>query len=867
MYNAMRNSKRALAGFAAVALGAGALTFVGAGPASAANATTLTLDNAGLSVVADTDLADGFLVNAVAADALGNAPTTLTTGTNTQVGTATVTTWPDAPVGSSDIEVTGLSVGGNLIFDANGLASFVIEGSAGNWDVTPGTYNVRVSLTNTINGSSIVKDFPVRVFEQGTAPSASIQWVQSIENPYAPVNALSTLAGADVEAGPYGYARLFAGANALLVDPAMSTTGGAVNILAASTTRAYGLTPSGSSTAAAVETTIVGLGGPTNGVYEVFADQAPSTGFWTAGTQNFSLEYFQTATPAATSRLPIIIGSAAGTNSASQLVTEPNLEISPGVYQVPAGTTALSFVSTTDDTTGTVPWTAATDAAGGSITASAGVSAISAASIGNVYRTSVTLNAPAAAASKSMTYTSGVGGSVTVTQALPVPAIDAPASLIAKVGDSVTITGAVADQWGRPLSAAAVVSLFAPDATLLGSVVPGADGAFSFTVPAALAPKTPDAIDFDLQATVGGNAPTNATVTVDYTATGTITSLVISTQPVSVSGQIPAIQVPASGSLNLANVSATLLNPAAPGSTVPPGQVVYMTFDSDPSTAITVTGSEGVYFSTANTGVVNWNGGKKSVVVNDLDQLTVWATKTGKSTITATAGGKTATQDIFAFTPPTAARNVKLTPEKMDIATNSFKPVELQVTDVFGNPVPGVTVGTAATNQVAIGLAGGGSLPTTFSTTGVDGKSVFSYTSGAAVGDAEVIAAGSPGASVATQFFADILDAPAAVRTAKSVIAVGGAGSKSITIVGSRTTVSGKPGIVVDGVVTGIENGKTVKPFFRFPGQTTFTEGSARPVIEAGSFTWQRKTGKKFYAYVTSDDGAVQSNRVIIPAN
>jgi hypothetical protein len=30
---------------------------------------------------------------------------------------------------------------------------------------------------------------------------------------------------------------------------------------------------------------------------------------------------------------------------------------------------------------------------------------------------------------------------------------------------------------------------------------------------------------------------------------------------------------------------------------------------------------------------------------------------------------------------------------------------------------------------------------------------------------------------------------------------------------------------------------------------------------------WSRKTGKKFYAYVTSDDGAVQSNRVIIPAN
>ncbi len=54
-------------------------------------------------------------------------------------------------------------------------------------------------------------------------------------------------------------------------------------------------------------------------------------------------------------------------------------------------------------------------------------------------------------------------------------------------------------------------------------------------------------------------------------------------------------------------------------------------------------------------------------------------------------------------------------------------------------------------------------------------------------------------------------------------------------------------------------------PNFRFPGETTFAQDSARPEITAGSFTWQRKAGKKFYAYVTSDDGALTSNRVINP--
>ena len=117
-------------------------------------------------------------------------------------------------------------------------------------------------------------------------------------------------------------------------------------------------------------------------------------------------------------------------------------------------------------------------------------------------------------------------------------------------------------------------------------------------------------------------------------------------------------------------------------------------------------------------------------------------------------------------------------------------------------------------------------------------------------------------------FYTPPTGAPAPVTSDAATVVVKAAPStKSITITGSRTTVSGKPGIEVDGVTTGFENGKTVIPYFRFPGETSYTEGSARPVITDDAFMWQRKTGKKFYAYVTSDDGAVQSNRVIIAAN
>lgn len=56
-------------------------------------------------------------------------------------------------------------------------------------------------------------------------------------------------------------------------------------------------------------------------------------------------------------------------------------------------------------------------------------------------------------------------------------------------------------------------------------------------------------------------------------------------------------------------------------------------------------------------------------------------------------------------------------------------------------------------------------------------------------------------------------------------------------------------------------------PYFRFPGETSFAQGSARLVVTNGEFTWSRKTGKKFYAYITSTDGLVVSNRIIIPAS
>jgi len=87
---------------------------------------------------------------------------------------------------------------------------------------------------------------------------------------------------------------------------------------------------------------------------------------------------------------------------------------------------------------------------------------------------------------------------------------------------------------------------------------------------------------------------------------------------------------------------------------------------------------------------------------------------------------------------------------------------------------------------------------------------------------------------------------------------------KTIVITGSRTTVGGKSGILVEGIATGFAAGTTLKGWMRFPGQTTYTEGSTTIIVASdGFFTWTRKTGKRITVYVQALDGT-QSNRVVI---
>ncbi|MGA0067103.1 MAG: hypothetical protein ACO3J3_08645 [Candidatus Nanopelagicales bacterium] len=56
-----------------------------------------------------------------------------------------------------------------------------------------------------------------------------------------------------------------------------------------------------------------------------------------------------------------------------------------------------------------------------------------------------------------------------------------------------------------------------------------------------------------------------------------------------------------------------------------------------------------------------------------------------------------------------------------------------------------------------------------------------------------------------------------------------------------------------------------MRPWILFPGQPSYTKGFTSILVDtAGEFTWQRRTVKKIYVSIRTEDGSVKSNRIAI---
>ena len=101
-------------------------------------------------------------------------------------------------------------------------------------------------------------------------------------------------------------------------------------------------------------------------------------------------------------------------------------------------------------------------------------------------------------------------------------------------------------------------------------------------------------------------------------------------------------------------------------------------------------------------------------------------------------------------------------------------------------------------------------------------------------------------------------------KTASAIIGNPEPTKPTIMIEGTRGKGDNANMVFVEGTTTELA-GKTVTPYFRFPGQTGFTAGTGIRTVDAqGNFAWERKTGKQIAVQFRAGD--VKSNTVLIEA-
>jgi hypothetical protein len=490
---------------------------------------------------------------------------------------------------------------------------------------------------------------------------------------------------------------------------------------------------------------------------------------------------------------------------------------------------------------------------------------------------------------------------LTITQVIPVVyasgITSSPAGYsVQKLGSTTDVTFSVDDSLGDPASGQ-IVSAFrqtsgTPDAAnLLDFATTGSEGYATVTVSGASGLVAGDAETYNF--TVSGYSAasfvSDSQLEITYTTDGGVTTM--SAQAVNNGSalgddcstdaavgctldDIAQIEVPYGGLID--DSTTALWNLTSDDSTGGnnPGNYVVIKITTDPGNAAVVTVPEGAKVSNEMPDATTaWSDGSTSATISSdgassgVGYAYIWATKVGTHDVTITSGGKTVTQKIHAVTNSVAAYNIELTPASQTVAAGSIGSATLTVTDVFGNPVT-----TSATNGYVTVTASGevllaGFQPTADYTTGTDGtKTVTVIAGNAGAGTLSATPAVTNNAWSTTYDYA-ALGFPAPVTSAAATVTVTSSSTKSITITGERGTVKGKPGIMVDGLTTGFAEGDLMVPYIKFPGQTSYSAGSARPAVDAdGEFYWQRKTGKKIYVYFKNEDGSVKSDRIIIQA-
>jgi len=316
---------------------------------------------------------------------------------------------------------------------------------------------------------------------------------------------------------------------------------------------------------------------------------------------------------------------------------------------------------------------------------------------------------------------------------------------IATNGDSLTVSGSIATQYGAKLAAANV--------NLTGSVTGGGsftaldtttdiNGAFSFTTTMPAAPNT--AIVFSLTAAQAGANVTvtgqSSFLTVNLTSTGEVSALTAAAVESDggagsfTTTVIPHVLVPGTGTVAaLAGSGLGTYNTTdASGSAV--DNMVGIRVNSTPAAPIVVTASTGVKILTSGSATTIASGSTSATIISNTvsgadtnPDVWVYATTPGTHTVTLTRGSTSTTVSFRAKVAAATAYSVALSDSTVAMSSDAYKLITATVTDVFGNAVsfaasdaPQIDVTTSG-----VGLLNGFNTTASLLSTGADGTATF----------------------------------------------------------------------------------------------------------------------------------------------
>ena len=908
MYNAMRSSKRLLAGLAAGALTVALVPMVASSAQAATSSVTLGFPS--MTVIQDATIKPAipvtYKVDGLNAGLTGITlvPTIVDKDGVSVLGTTASTFFSDdTALNTQTAPNSGISAF-NL---QNGQQNAVFT------SIPAGTYTLSVTAVSQSTGVAVAtSSMPFAVVTTAAAGgiSGAVSFVSAQSLTATAVTSATVATGSAVSAATPVYAAFLNAAGGPIVGA------GALFTAAAATTSAT-TTSLGAGTAAAAAP----------GIYS-FTYGGGDT--WSASPGAGSIRaYFASPVNQLVGTLPVTLSASAtmtdlaitsaveGTASAGSTADDSTaVPAVNGVKFKVSGITKVSSVATAGvPVTFTVAGRNQVD--GANATAFSAISPATATTVtsgaGGTVDLEYTVSNPVNNTGARVTATYP-GGSKTFYIQFQTPVVSAvevaSTTVSASNSGNLTLGAVVVDQFGEPVKSlpvqAAVTGVGAT--TTPASLTTNASGEVSYTiaVPAGTVAGATSALTFTSWNGSAFSGPAN-TINITYVAgSAAVANLAVKGAFAANAGSYTALTA---GKLNSATTPLyvnTQVDVTAPYTPAADGYAWKIQATATNATGAAVAGAPIVITPASGGYVQNPATGRwatSATVYSDASGLAtavLAATKTGDISYSVTSGAASATVSAVYDNRPTDARYVAIASSASTVKAGDGATITATVTDRFGNPVRGVLVtfseegpGYIAGSGQAVSSAAGRTEATLVTVAGLNG--VSRVTADVAATQSVSMPQALPSATAQTYATlvgatlqtgnlvdkvssynawppvnattATVLGVTAGNTAAAVPVEVSAAGGKTISITGSRTTVSGKPGIRIDGVVTGIDNGKTVIPYFRFPGETTFAQGTARPVIEQSGFTWQRKTGKKFYAYVTSDDGAVTSNRVIIAAN